>query len=175
VQTFDVYIDGDAARGDRLLLGGRNAAVGEGDGWDAAVTIEGWASKVVRVGPDGSRVEDRPTIGLTVLRDQGRVIARVPRSSLGLDSDPSTWRVAVALLSQEGYPSAGVDRVRDVQPSAEQWKLGGGTGQVNETRIVDLLQPEAGVQEEALSSVPASNAAQGELTAADVATVSLIP
>jgi carbohydrate-binding DOMON domain-containing protein len=175
VQTFDVYIDGDPARGDRLLLGGRNAALGEGDGWDAAVTIEGWASKVVRVGPDGSRAEDRPTIGLTVLRDQGRVIARVPRSSLGVDSDPSTWRVAVALLSQEGYPSAGVDRVRDVQPTAEQWKLGGGTGDVNETRIIDLLQPEADVQEEALSDYPASTASQAELTATDVARVPLIP
>jgi alpha-amylase/alpha-mannosidase (GH57 family) len=175
VQTFDVYIDAVPDTGERLLLDGRNAALAPGDGWDAAVAIEGWMSKVVRVGPDGTRIEDRPPMAITVLRDQGRVIVRVPRAALGVESDPSTWRIAVALLSQEGFPSPGVDRVRDVATTASQWKLGGGSGDATETRIVDLLHPEPGAQEAALADRPASSATQATLTADDVAEIPLLP
>jgi len=175
VQTFDVYIDAVPDAGERLLLPGRNAALGPDDGWDVAIAVEGWMSKVVRIGTDGSRIEDRPPMTITVLRDEGRVIVRVPRAALGVDTDPATWRVAVALLSQEGFPSAGVDRVRDVASSASQWVLGGGSGEPTATRIVDLLHPDPGVQEEALSTRPSSTATQSTLTADDVALVPLLP
>ncbi|MFX0145990.1 MAG: glucodextranase DOMON-like domain-containing protein, partial [Candidatus Hodarchaeota archaeon] len=59
-----------------------------------------------------------------------------------LDGDPSNWGIAVVVLSQEGYPSSGVWRVRDVQLAAEQWRIGGGTGSPADTRIMDLLWPE---------------------------------
>jgi hypothetical protein len=52
------------------------------------------------------------------------------------------WGTAVAVLSQEGYPSAGVWRVRNVQPAAEQWRIGGGSGSTADTRIMDILWPE---------------------------------
>lgn len=179
VQTFDVYLDtrsvAGAAPGERLLVAGRNAALEEGSGWDAAVVIEGWASKVVRILADGTRTEDRPPMSVTVLRDQGRVIVRLPRAALGAETDPATWRVAVAVLGQEGYPSSGVDRVRDVQPVAEQWRFGGGTGEATETRIIDLLHPDAGVQEQVLGTRPDSDATQATLTADDVATIPLLP
>jgi alpha-amylase/alpha-mannosidase (GH57 family) len=175
VQTFDVYIDAAPGTGERLLLPGRNAALDEGEGWNAAVAVEGWMSKVVRVDGDGTRIEDRPPMTITVLSDQGRVIVRLPRASLGVESDPSTWRVAVAVLSQEGFPSAGVDRVRDVARTASQWTLGGGSGDATETRIVDLLHPEPGVQEAVLSERPDSTASQATLTADDVAVIPLLP
>jgi hypothetical protein len=31
--------------------------------------------------------------------------------------------------------------VRDVQPSAEQWRIGGGSGSPADTRILDVLWP----------------------------------
>lgn len=175
VQTFDVYLDTDPGSGERLLLPGRNAALPPGDGWNAAVTIEGWSSKVVRIQPDGTRLEERPPMTITVLRDEGRVVVRLPRAAIGADTDPSTWRFAVAVLSQEGFPSAGVDRVRDVARVATQWNLGGGVGRPVETRIVDLLHPDVGVQEEALSAIPDSTATQATVTADDVAVVPLLP
>jgi alpha-amylase/alpha-mannosidase (GH57 family) len=175
VQTFDVYIDASPATGQRMLLPGRNAALEPGAGWDVAVTIEGWMSKIVRIGGDGTRIEDRPPMAITVLRDEGRVIVRVPTAALGVETDPSTWRVAVALLSQEGFPSAGVDRVRDVARAGGQWTLGGGSGDPTETRIIDLLHPDEGVQGDALSSRPTSTATQATLTSDDVAVVPLLP
>jgi carbohydrate-binding DOMON domain-containing protein len=114
-------------------------------------------------------------MSVVALSAQGRVIVRVPRDALGISSDPTTWRVAVALMSQDGYPSAGVDRVRDVQPVAAQWKIGGGSGAVNDTRIVDLLDPQAGAQEAQLSARPPSAVTQADLTADDVATIALLP
>ena len=45
-------------------------------------------------------------------------------------------------MSQEGYPSSGVWRVRDVLENGEQWRIGGGTGSNLDTRIFDLLWPE---------------------------------
>jgi alpha-amylase/alpha-mannosidase (GH57 family) len=178
VQTFDVYLDTEpgtgADTGDRLLLGGRNAALGEDDRWEAAVAVEGWMPKVVRV-VDGSRVEDRGSVRTTVVGDQGRVIVRVPREAIGADTDPSTWRVAVAVLGQEGYPSSGVDRVRDVAVTAAQWRFGGGTGDANDTRIIDLLHPEPGEQESLLSARPTTSSPQADLTADDVTTIPLLP
>lgn len=174
VQTFDVYIDAIPGSGERLLLPGRNAALEEGSGWDVAVTIEGWMSKVVRV-VDGARIEDRPPMAITVLRDEGRVIVRLPYAALGVETPPEDWRLAVAVLSQEGFPSAGVDRVRDVARTAGQWTLGGGSGDATETRIIDLLHPEPGVQEAALGDRPPSDATQATLTAEDVAVVPMVP
>jgi C-terminal binding-module, SLH-like, of glucodextranase len=53
----------------------------------------------------------------------------------------------VTLASQDGYPSTGVDRIRDVDTTAKQWRLGGGAT----TRIIDTLNPDSGAQEQLLS------------------------
>ena len=51
-------------------------------------------------------------------------------------------------MSQEGYPSSGVRRIRDVVANAEQWRLGGGPASgVSHTRIMDVAWPVEGVQE----------------------------
>jgi carbohydrate-binding DOMON domain-containing protein len=148
LQTLDVYIDADPGKGtgESDLLAGRGAHMGAGNGWDAAVVFEGWAAKVVR-SDKGARVEDHPTMSIAVLADEGRVIGRVPLASLGLKGDPKTWKLAVTLASQDGYPSTGVDRIRDVDATAKQWRLGGGAT----TRIIDTLDPTVGAQEQLLS------------------------
>ena len=151
VQTFDVYLDLDAdpTTGASGLLPGRDAVLADG-GWDAAVTIEGWASAVFTVAADGSLLETTPALSIAVLGDQGTVTVRVPKAALPeVDFADATFGVAV--LGQEGFPSAGVRRVRDVAVTAAQWQLGGAPAGGGHSRIVDWLHPDAGVQEAALS------------------------
>jgi hypothetical protein len=76
------------------------------------------------------------------------------------------------VLSQEGFPSGGVMRVRDVLAVAEQWRIGGAPdGASNHTRVMDLVWAESGVQEEWLGTFEPVTAAQTELTAADFAQI----
>lgn len=139
-QTFDVYLDLDpgAGTGRSKLLDGRNAGLTDENGWEAAVTIEGWDSAVATASGDGYD-ETSPTMSITVLATEGRVTVRVPLSSLPDGYDPATAGFAVAVLGQEGFPSAGVRRVRDVTPAASQWTFGGGDD--NGTRVIDALDP----------------------------------
>jgi carbohydrate-binding DOMON domain-containing protein len=81
-------------------------------------------------------------MSISVLASEGRVTVRVPLSALPEDYDPVTTAFAVALLGQEGYPSAGVRRVRDIAPMAAQWKFGGGDSSKGDTRVVDAIDPE---------------------------------
>jgi carbohydrate-binding DOMON domain-containing protein len=155
IQTFDIYVDEDpgAGTGARLLIPGRNAALAPGDGWEYGITVEGWDSAAYVADADGTTEETKPTFATVVVGDKGRVMARIPRGVLG-DGDPAQWGYAVAVMSQEGFPSSGVRRVRDVQPSAEQWRIGGGSAAVNATRIMDVLWPEDGGQEALLGEAP---------------------
>jgi hypothetical protein len=92
------------------------------------------------------------------------------------DGDPGSWEYAVALLSQEGFPSSGVRRVRDVEPTASQYRLGGGSEAINDTRIIDLAWPEPGVQEAMLSDFsPTDTGSTDDLAPHDFAQVSPLP
>ncbi len=152
VQTFDVYIDTDpgAGTGARLLIPGRNAALAEGSGWEYAITVEGWDPAIYVAARDGSWEETKPSFNVITFGDKGKVVVRVPRSLLAV-GDPTSWGYAAAVMSQEGFPSSGVRRVRDVEPAAQQWRVGGAPADVNHTRIIDVAWPEAGVQEQLLS------------------------
>jgi carbohydrate-binding DOMON domain-containing protein len=102
------------------------------------------------------------------------VIARVPKSLFG-DGDPADWGYAAMVFSQEGYPAAGVRRIRNVDPEAAQWRIGGGADDVNHTRILDLVWPDAGVQEQMLSEYPtATGASVDDLGPDDFGTVPLL-
>ena len=161
VQTFDLYIDTDpgAGTGARLLLPGRNAALETGNGWEYALTLEGWAPALYVAEPDGATEETQPTFKVIADSD-GRITARIPLELLG-DGDPTAWGFAVALMSQEGYPSPGVRRVRDINQVGEQWKGGGAPDDANHSRIYDVLYPDAGVQEELLSTYVSSGTLEG--------------
>jgi len=177
VQTFDVYVDTDpgAATGTRLFLPGRNASWVEGGGWERALTIEGWQSALYEAAPDGTNEETQPTFKVLVFPDKGRVVARLPRA-LFPDGDPGSWEYAAALLSQEGFPSSGVRRVRDVESTASQYRLGGGSAAINNTRIIDLAWPEPGVQEAMLSDFsPTDTGSTDDLAPDDFAQVSPLP
>jgi len=99
------------------------------------------------------------------------VTLRVPKDAFG-EGDPTTWGYVVAVLSQEGYPSAGVWRVRDGQAAAAQWRFGGvPAGAANYPRIFDLA--DLGDQTAQLAFIP-STAGEGALTPDDLALVKLL-
>jgi alpha-amylase/alpha-mannosidase (GH57 family) len=163
IQTVDIYVDADGpGQGARLLLPGRTAALTPDFAWDYAIWAEGWTPGVYAPGESGPVQIDS---GFTITTNPGqrRITIRVPRSLL--PGDPAGWSYAVAVLSQEGYPSAGVWRVRDVQLNAEQWRIGGGTGSIADTRIMDILWPEGNtpVQEQLLQNQAPQGAALADL------------
>ncbi len=143
LQTLDVYVDTDPGRstGAGMLLPGRNAALAEGFGWEAAVWAEGWTPQFLRPDEQGAPIQDGQ-VSFKVIRDvEGqRISLRVPRQAFG-EGDPSQWAYAAVLLSQDGFPSPGVWRVRDVEVDASQWRIGGGPADVNHTRILDIAWP----------------------------------
>ncbi|MGH2522634.1 MAG: glucodextranase DOMON-like domain-containing protein, partial [Anaerolineales bacterium] len=175
LQTLDVYIDKDpgAGTGARLLLPGRNAAFTSGSGWEYAIWAEGWTPQVVA--PDASTLEPKEVAGasfrLVVDPGSSTVTIRLPRSVVG-EGDPATWGYAAAVLSQEGFPAAGVWRVRDGQETAAQWRFGGvPAGATNYPRILDLI--DTGDQAAQLTFTP-STAEVGALTPDDFAQVSVL-
>jgi carbohydrate-binding DOMON domain-containing protein len=106
---------------------------------------------------------------IAVVADPGRstITVKVPKSVLG--DDPENWAYAAVVLSQDGYPSAGVWRVRDVNPTAQQYRLGGGPDDKNHTRIIDMLWPADATptQEEILSTYVPSQQSPSSLGADD--------
>lgn len=151
VMTVDVYIDVDgAAAGQRILLPGRNAALTEDHAWDYAITAEGWESKVFTPSADGP-VEVPVQVGITVNPGLGQVTISIPQGTI--PGNPEEWSITVVALGQEGFPQAGVLRVRDVEAAAAQWRFGGAPDDNNHTRIIDVVLPEgtSPTQEESLS------------------------
>ncbi len=141
IQTFDIYIDTDPgkATGSRMLLEGRNAALEQGNGWDYAVWVEGWSQKLFVVDASGkpSEAPGSPAKA-TVDAPKGIVVISLPKKLFAGRGTPAQWGYAAMVLSQDGFPSPGVRRVRDVKQAAEQWRLGGALPGSNATRIVDL-------------------------------------
>ncbi len=160
LQTLDVYVDTDpgSGTGARLLLPGRNAALADGFGWEAAVWAEGWTPQFLIPNSNGVPKPDG-SVAFRVITDPAdhRITLRVPREPFG-DGDPATWAYTAILLSQDGFPSPGVWRVRDILAEAGQWRFGGARDDVNHTRIIDVAWAggtEPG-QESMLSDYPAS-------------------
>ncbi|MFW5717584.1 MAG: glucodextranase DOMON-like domain-containing protein [Spirochaetota bacterium] len=163
LQTVDIYLDIDpgAGTGARRLLEGRNAALPADFGWEYALWVEGWNQKVL-VPEDPDDPASAPVelsgspLRVRVDADAGRIVIRLPREMLPDGSDPTAFGYTVAVLGQEGFPSAGVRRVRNVEESAGQWVLGGAPDDVNHTRIVDMVVPAGAsvTQQELLSDYP---------------------
>jgi alpha-amylase/alpha-mannosidase (GH57 family) len=148
LQTIDIYIDTDPGMGTgaRLLMEGRNAAMPPEHGWEYALWVEGWNQKVL-VPADTTDPASRPVemsgapLKVRVDAEAGKIVIRLPKEVIPAEGDPADYGYTVAVLSQEGYPSAGVRRVRDIGEAAGQWIFGGGTGAINGTRIVDMAVP----------------------------------
>jgi carbohydrate-binding DOMON domain-containing protein len=178
LQTLDVYVDTDpgAGSGARLLLPGRNAALEAGNGWDVAVWAEGWYPQLLQPNAE-SGAPEALNAAMKILVDAaaGKVTLRVPREVFG-ERNPADWGYTAVVLSQDGYPSTGVWRVRNAQASAAQWRLGGAPQDSNHTRIIDLVWAgqDGRTQADILSDYAASTAAEGDLGADDFAQVPLM-
>jgi len=175
LQTMDVYVDTDpgSGSGSRVLLPGRNLGLEAGYGWDIAVWAEGWYPQVLA--PDattGEAMNTNTEIKILVDPAANKVTLRVPRSVFG-DSSPDSWAYAAVVLSQEGYPSTGVWRVRDVSKNAEQWRLGGAPGGNNHTRVVDMVWAQGNTPDQAalLSNFTPNDKPQAELSLEDFALI----
>jgi len=177
LQTLDVYVDKDpsAGSGGRLLLPGRNAALSQGNGWEYAIWAEGWTPQILAHDPQSGEPKQVTGVSFKIIVDPAAqtVTLRVPRTVFG-EGDPTTWGYAAAVLSQEGFPSTGVWRVRDVSPSAQQWRFGGGADDTNHTRIIDLAWDGTPSQEEILSTYPSSKADIATLKPEDFAQIPLL-
>ncbi|RME45358.1 MAG: glycoside hydrolase [Caldilineae bacterium] len=182
VQTFDIYMDFDpgAGTGARLLLEGRNAALGPQDGWDMAVWVEGWNQKVLvpdengiprEVSGDNVKVIVDPN-GTATIRVRAAAVPELGATPDGWALDPATFGYVALVLSQEGFPAPGVRRIRDVEPVAAQWRMGGAPDDTNHTRIVDLLWPDD--QHPILSNYPPSQQPAGQLGPDDFAQIPLL-
>jgi carbohydrate-binding DOMON domain-containing protein len=148
-------------------------ALQEGFTWDYAITVEGWEPGIYIPGEAGPE-KIATSSDFQILTDPGqqRISIRIPSSILG--ENPEVWKFAAMVLGQEGYPSAGVMRVRDVNQVAEQWRFGGGPADSNHTRVIDLVWPEAGIQESWLNTYTTSLAGQPDLTVTDFAKVGML-
>ncbi len=172
IHTVDIYLDVDGpGNGARLLLPGRNAALPEAYAWDYAIWAEGWTPGIYQPGDEGP-VQMDGRLEISTNPAQRRITVRVSRRAI--PGDPATWSYAVVVASQEGYPAAGVWRIRDVLPVAEQWRVGGGPEDTNHTRILDVIYPEAGVQEAMLADYLPSQASVGTLGPDDFGQVPVI-
>ncbi len=179
IQTLDVYVDKDpgVATGSRVLLPGRNAALSPENGWEYAIWAEGWTPQIVAPDVDTGDLKQVTGVDFKIIVDPTTKTAtlRVPLSVFG-EGDPSTWGYAAAVLSQDGFPSTGVWRVRDVESQAKQWRFGGGPEDTNHTRIIDYAWAEGRkpTQEEMLSTYQSSSMLVGDLTPDDYPQVQLL-
>jgi len=148
-----------------------------GNGWEYAVWAEGWSPQVVV--PDaatGSPVQLNGA-SLKILVDPAArtVVIRVPLLTFGA-GDPTKWGYTAAVLGQEGYPSAGVWRVRNVEQKSAQWSFGGAPADTNHTRIIDLIWPAdtKTTQEDMLGKYAASTQDPGTLRPDDFGQIQLL-
>ncbi len=178
LQSLDVYIDKDPGKGtgNRLLLPGRNASLSTGNGWEFAIWAEGWTPGIFAPDPATGDPKQLNTAYKIIVDPAGQTVTlRVPRESLG-EGDPAAWGYAAVVMSQDGYPSTGVWRVRDVQESAAQWKIGGGPADTNHTRILDIAWPAEidPTQAVILGTYPTSTVGIDTLGADDFAQIPLL-
>ena len=160
LQAFDVYIDTDPGEGtgNRKLLEGRNASLPKAFGWEYAIWVEGWSQKLLVPDAAGKPAElPGSPVKAVVNAARGEVMIIVSKEVLG-KIVPSACAYLGIVLSQDGFPSSGVRRVRDVLPQAAQWRIGGAPSDTNHTRIMDVAWPDGVLprQEDFLSVYPPS-------------------
>ena len=76
-------------------------------------------------------------------------------------------------MSQDGYGPNG-SRIREINPSAEQWRGGGAPNIVNHPNIFDVVFQEKGIQEEYLSSYGQYQGSVDDLPAELLASIPLV-
>lgn len=173
ILSLDVYIDADGpTNGRRLLLPGRNVALTSDYAWDYAIFAEGWESAIYEPIEGGIGILTNTEFEIATNPTAQQVTIRVPRGLVS--GNPAEWDYLVTLASQDGFPSTGVLRIRDVLPVGERWKIGGGIQATNTPRVLDVILPSDVNQAEVLSQFAPSQANVDELTPDDFAQVPML-
>jgi carbohydrate-binding DOMON domain-containing protein len=148
LQTIDIYIDTDGKRGsgETKALGGRNVVFSPECAWEYAIWMEGWMQRIFT--SDGRELDGAVRVSVDTLNNT--ISIHVPKSVLGVP-EPG-WGYQVFVLSQEGYAATGNLRVREVQETAQEWRLGGGHESHIDPNVLDLLAPFGMTQEEILDA-----------------------
>jgi alpha-amylase/alpha-mannosidase (GH57 family) len=148
LQTIDIYIDTDGkhSSGETKALGGRNVVFSPECAWEYAIWMEGWMQSIFT--SDGRELDGAVRVSVDTLNNV--ISIHVPKSVLG-EPKPH-WGYQVFILSQEGYAATGNLRVREVQETAQEWRLGGGHDSNINPNVLDLLAPPGMTQEEILGA-----------------------
>jgi alpha-amylase/alpha-mannosidase (GH57 family) len=151
LQTLDIYLDTDDQPGSGAteLLPGRHARVAPEDAWDFCIWVEGWQQEIYGPGPDG-QPKRLAEVKANVISQERTIVVTVPKSIIG--DRPQDWGYLVAICSQEGFPSPGNWRVREVLAQAQEYRLGGGRDDNLDPNIIDILVPEEMSQEKILGA-----------------------
>ena len=167
-QTVDLYLEAypGTATGARRLLPGRTAAAANGAGWDYAFTIDGWDGRHFNADAAGSVTEVDTPLEYVVLADRRTILVTIPRADLP-PGDVTVWRFGVAVLANQAIPTLGIHSLRPLGTTPGRFRLGGSTGAVNDPMIIDLLHPDAGAQEAALTYQSAVLSGDPELISVD--------
>ena len=160
VQTIDIYIDTDGkpGSGNTDTLGGRRVKFAPESGWEYAVWVEGWNQRVFAA--DGTE-----TGGVVASVDSINNVVSivVPKSIIGTP-EPG-WGFQVFVMGQEGFPSQGNLRVREVVELAAEWRFGGGDNGLVDPNVIDMLAPsgDARTQETILGAYSVGARKQAEV------------
>ena len=148
LQTIDIYIDTDGklGSGETEALGGRNVVFSPECAWEYAIWMEGWMQRIFT--SDGRELDGAVRVSVDTLNNV--ISIHVPKSVLG--KPEPYWGYQVFILSQEGYAATGNLRVREVQETAQEWRLGGGHDSSVNPNVLDLLAPRGMTQEEILGA-----------------------
>jgi len=171
--TVDLYLDIGTAAGASRLLPGRVAATEAGSSWDYAFTIDGWGGSQYVVNSDGSLATTNSPLEFKLLADKRTVLVTVPRSALP-EGDEATWRFGVAVTANQAIPTLGMHGLRELAREPGRFRLGGGTGADNDPLIIDLLHPNAGAQEAALTYPAPVLGAESELAIEQLARLPML-
>lgn len=174
--TIDLYLEAypGTDTGAHRLLPERIAATPEGAGWDYAFTIDGWEGSHYLADTAGTVTQLDADLDYALLADRRTILVTVDRSALP-PGDETLWQYGVAVLANQAIPSLGIRRLRELATVASRFRLGGGTGAVNDPRLIDVLHPDAGAQEQALTyPVPVGNGDPEEIDVARLAKLPMI-
>jgi len=153
VQTIDVYIDKDfgSDTGVKQLGNYRFGKMPDGSGWEYHIVIEGWEPQIWKSLPSGESELVTNQFDIVVVPDKGVIVVKLDIENQLGGGNPEEWHYGVIMMSQDGYGPNG-SRIREINPSAEQYRGGGAPNVVNHPNIFDVISPNQGVQEDSLSS-----------------------
>ncbi len=175
VQTIDVYIDKDwgYSTGIKELGNYRFAKMPDGGGWEYHIVIEGWEPQIWKALPGGESELVTNQFDIVVVPDKGVIVVKLDIENQLGGGNPEVWHYGVIMMSQDGYGPNG-SRIREINPSAEQYRGGGAPNVVNHPNIFDVIYPEQGIQEDYLSSYGQYEGSVDDIPSGLLATIPLV-